>query len=198
MYSFLILVSTLRLMLPVGDSIPPAPLAEPTTPLSTKALYPTPRSLVSLTDNQLQNRLETDLTNLGSMSIGLVNGGALLNGIQMEESPFWDVVNPKETWGTFETISFVDQAITTVNRLYPETPPLYIGDISDPDGGRLNLHTTHQSGRDVDLGFYYKGGKGTWFVLPTGISFTGSCSMKSFSNIPGWIGTRPFSLMSTG
>jgi LysM repeat protein len=31
-----------------------------------------------------------------------------------------------------------------------------IGDISRPDGGRLNWHASHQVGRDVDIGFYHR------------------------------------------
>ena len=35
------------------------------------------------------------------------------------------------------------------------TPVLHIGDISTREGGHLAPHISHQSGRDVDLGYYY-------------------------------------------
>jgi len=121
-----------------------------------------PSSWVQLSDEELRGCIERDVRMLGAMSIGFPNGGALLNGRQMPLSGKWEVINPKETWGTDETIQFIQTAINIVHELFPDTPPLYIGDISDPNGGRLNLHTSHQSGRDADLGFYYKGGKGIW------------------------------------
>jgi penicillin-insensitive murein endopeptidase len=34
-----------------------------------------------------------------------------------------------------------------------------IGDLSNPSGGRLNRHKSHQAGRDVDIGFYYRRGE---------------------------------------
>ena len=42
-----------------------------------------------------------------------------------------------------------------------------IGDISGRLGGRLKRHESHQGGRDVDFGFYYLSGKGTWFAPGT-------------------------------
>jgi penicillin-insensitive murein endopeptidase len=34
-----------------------------------------------------------------------------------------------------------------------------IGDLSNPSGGRLKRHKSHQAGRDVDIGFYYRRGE---------------------------------------
>ncbi len=42
-----------------------------------------------------------------------------------------------------------------------------LGDISDADGGRLNRHQSHQGGRDVDLGFFFKSGPSAHFVNGT-------------------------------
>ncbi|MDP8224852.1 MAG: penicillin-insensitive murein endopeptidase [Candidatus Lernaella stagnicola] len=119
-----------------------------------------------LTDKQIAAMLKTDATSLGSMSIGFTNSGALMNGIQLPAGPRWNIVNPVETWGTEETVFFIQTAIAKVHEAYPKnTASLYIGDISDRDGGRLNRHASHQAGRDVDLGFYFKGGQGTWYAV---------------------------------
>jgi penicillin-insensitive murein endopeptidase len=41
-----------------------------------------------------------------------------------------------------------------------------IGDISRPDGGRLNRHRSHQAGRDADIGFYFRTGEAGDFRRP--------------------------------
>ena len=93
---------------------------------------------------------------LGPLSIGSPNAGLLFNPRPMPEGPLWKIRNERETWGTTETIGYVIKAIEAVERQHPGSPPLVIGDISDPDGGRLNWHASHQVGRDVDIGFYHR------------------------------------------
>lgn len=119
-----------------------------------------------LTDQQIAKLLKADAAALGSMSVGFTNSGALVNGAQLEADPRWVIVNPAETWGTTETLGFVRTIIGKVHEAYPKnTSPLYIGDISNPGGGRLNRHASHQAGRDIDLGFFFKGGQGVWYTV---------------------------------
>ena len=73
--------------------------------------------------------------------------------------PFWTVRDPSEAWATDETIDFVVTAIEAVEARYPGSPRLVIGDLSNPKGGRLNRHRSHQTGRDADVGFYYQRGE---------------------------------------
>jgi|GEM_PF-1576932 len=141
----------------------PSILQEMTSHPALQNLCPVPPpEMVGLSDSQLRLMVEYDLAACGSMSVGFPKGGALVNAAPMPESPHWEIINPAESWGTRETVAFISTAIHVVNRLFPDTPPLYIGDISHREGGRLNRHYSHQAGRDADLGFYYKGGKGTW------------------------------------
>jgi murein endopeptidase len=91
---------------------------------------------------------------LGALSIGAPNAGLLFNGIPLPESPLWTIRNAQEAFGTPETVAFIKAAVEAVLARFPDSPPICIGDLSRPDGGRLNLHASHQSGRDVDLGFY--------------------------------------------
>jgi murein endopeptidase len=42
-------------------------------------------------------------------------------------------------------------------RVHPEAPPVYVGDLSKKDGGPFPPHVSHQSGRDVDIGFVHLG-----------------------------------------
>lgn len=100
--------------------------------------------------------IQLDPEALGPLSIGSPNAGLLFNPQLMPEGRLWSIRNPRETWGTTETINFVIGAIESVERQFPGSPRLVIGDISRPDGGRLNWHASHQVGRDVDIGLYHK------------------------------------------
>src|SRR5690606_4123412 len=39
---------------------------------------------------------------------------------------------------------------------FPGSPRLWVGDISRKQGGHLSPHRSHQSGRDVDISYFYK------------------------------------------
>jgi len=107
---------------------------------------------------------ERDPASLGPLSIGTPDAGLLVNPLPMPSGSFWRVRNPKESWGTDETIDFIAQAIEAVEARYPGSPRLVIGDLSRPDGGRLNRHRSHQVGRDADIGFYYMRGEVDTFL----------------------------------
>ena len=115
-----------------------------------------PHPFAELDDAELEQRLRDDPDSLGAMSLGRPGAGALFGGQQMESSDRWHVVNPRETWGTPETIEFLVQCIDRVHEQFPNTPSLPIGDISVRSGGHLAPHVSHQSGRDVDVGYYYR------------------------------------------
>jgi LysM repeat protein len=134
------------------------------TPFDPRPTGDDPSELLALSDDDLLRRIEVDPASLGSLSIGVPGRGMLFNGVQLETGPRWQIAPQAETWGTSETIAAVRAAIDTVHELFPDTPSLFIGDISDRAGGRLHRHQTHQAGRDADLGYYYKEGKGGWFV----------------------------------
>lgn len=146
---------------------PDPPAAKPTPKAPAKSapvvVKPKPHPLAGLTDKELEARLLKSPASLGSMSIGRPGSGALFNGKQMPKGKGWKIVNPRETWGTAETIDALVRCITIVNKKHPKTPPLRIGDISDRDGGHLVPHLSHQSGRDVDAGYYYID-KSRWYA----------------------------------
>lgn len=115
-----------------------------------------PHPFADLSDSQLETMLLKDPEALGPASLGKTSGGALFGAVQMPEHEQWKIVNARETYGTQETIDYLMHTIHRVNEIFPETGPLNIGDISKPDGGHFVPHVSHQSGRDVDLGFYYQ------------------------------------------
>jgi penicillin-insensitive murein endopeptidase len=156
---------------PFGGALPPSSLpARPADTGTTAAARPAdnaPTSLLHESDEELARRVESDPSSLGSLSIGRPGGGKLFNGVALEPGPRWDIAPGADSWGTAETIEAIKTAIDIVYELFPETSPLSIGDISSHDGGRLHRHESHQAGRDADIGFYYKPGKGTWFTPGT-------------------------------
>lgn len=111
-----------------------------------------------LSDTELERLWKEDIEALGSMSVGFPNAGRIINGVQFPSTGGnWKVIDPNETWGTQETVDALIDAILAANEGVPNMPPLRINDISKKDGGWHKPHRSHQSGRDVDIGFYYPG-----------------------------------------
>jgi len=92
---------------------------------------------------------------LGSISVGFVHSGRMVNSVQFPAGEEWIVVSPERTWATQETIDALIRAIREVRAEHPKAPRLRVNQISASDGGYMRPHKSHQSGRDVDLGFYY-------------------------------------------
>jgi len=145
------------------------PDAPPASPPATDPLAPGPAAPGEAEDLPLETEAllvaaQRDPAVLGPLSIGTPDAGLLLNPMPFPEGPFWTVRDPREAWGTDETISYVVTAIEAVEARYPGSPRLVIGDVSNPKGGRLNRHRSHQTGRDADLGFYYRRGEVDTFL----------------------------------
>jgi penicillin-insensitive murein endopeptidase len=113
---------------------------------------------VALSDAEIDRRFHHDLASLGPASVGPASAGALVNGVQMPQGEHWSVRDPGRAWGTQETVDALVHCIERVNQRYPGAPPLSIGHLSAKNGGHLSPHKSHQSGRDADIGYYYKAG----------------------------------------
>ena len=150
-------------------ALPPvtgAPLATAPAPGDSSS-RDTPAALLSLSDEELARRVELDPATLGSLSIGSPGSALLINPVTLPASPYWEIAERAETFGTAETIDAVDTVLAKVHELFPDAHPIVVGDISDEDGGRLKRHQSHQGGRDVDLGFFFKSGAVSHFVAGT-------------------------------
>lgn len=121
---------------------------------------------IALTDEQIAEKAKQDPASLGTLSIGRPNAGMLINAMQMPKGPYWELLDPSHAWGTKETIDALSAAITRVNEQFSDTAPIHIGHISGRQGGWLSPHKSHQAGRDVDVGYYYKEHP-RWFVRAT-------------------------------
>jgi penicillin-insensitive murein endopeptidase len=127
----------------------------------------TPEALLALNDDDLAARIQLDPASIGSLSIGSPGSALLVNAVPLPADPRWQSATGAECWATSETIEAIQAAVATVGELFADTPPITIGDISAFAGGRLKRHESHQGGRDVDFGFYYKPGKGAWYAPGT-------------------------------
>ncbi len=144
---------------PLAESLfaSPAEASEPTEPA-----LPEAHPLAELSREEIVSLIQREPERLGSVSIGRPDSGRLMNGVQLPDDQRWVVVDQQHAYGTRETVEFLRAAVKAVNRRYPESPRVHIGHISGPKGGRLSPHRSHQSGRDVDVGFYYVDGE-QWY-----------------------------------
>lgn len=95
-----------------------------------------------------------------STSLGGPSGGALRGGVALPESAPGFQLNPKRpnpdgNYATAELANALLQSAFDVARKYPEST-LVVGDLSLETGGPIYHHGSHQSGRDVDVLFFYQ------------------------------------------
>lgn len=114
------------------------------------------RYTTDLTDQDLDKRFCGDLASLGSISVGFAESGRMIGAVKMSQDPAWTLVVPEYAWGTQETIDYLSAAARLVKAQFPDSVPLRVNHIGKKDGGYVRPHRSHQSGRDVDLGFFYK------------------------------------------
>lgn len=88
-------------------------------------------------------------------SIGAPNKGRLQHGLPMPEGRYWELRERRtRTYGATNAIRAMIAAFTRYGEQYDgAAPPVSVGEISGPHGGRANPHSSHRSGRDVDLGY---------------------------------------------
>lgn len=89
-------------------------------------------------------------------SSGKANRGRLRNARLMPEGNGYYLRDLRpHSWGTDTTIQSLLTAFDAYARAFPDGPPINVGDISKRRGGRFGPHKSHQSGRDVDVGFVH-------------------------------------------
>src|SRR5262249_10540848 len=58
---------------------------------------------------------------------------------------------------------YLTAALARVHAQFPGSPKLYVGNVSTQRGGFFPPHVSHQSGRDVDIGYYLTAGH-AWYA----------------------------------
>jgi murein endopeptidase len=142
-----------------SDEVPPLPEATEAEATG-RASLPNDGSVLytsELSDDELTRQFLEEPAALGSVSMGLAEAGRVINGVQMPEGDAWLVVDRSKAWGTQETVDSLVTVARDIQSSYPQAK-LRINHLGKEEGGWLRPHQSHQSGRDADLGFYYREG----------------------------------------
>lgn len=92
-------------------------------------------------------------------SVGSPTEGKLEGAVRLDESRSLRCVG-EQRWALPGLVTLLKRAAERVHKRHPDAK-LTVGDLSAKHGGDLEGHRSHESGRDVDLGFYLtSGGKG--------------------------------------
>ena len=89
-------------------------------------------------------------------SIGLPHRGKLVGGMQLRAGKTYFRRRPHRSWGATHVVHHVQRVANIVRQRFPKLHALSIGDLSAKNGGHLAPHVSHQTGRDVDLGYYFR------------------------------------------
>jgi len=90
------------------------------------------------------------------MSIGSASKGRLINGKTLPWNRGWITRSPSRQYGTNELVDGLVRTIKSFMGKYPKSCKIVTGDISYKNGGPMRPHRSHQSGRDIDIGFFAK------------------------------------------
>ena len=145
-----ILVSTLPLAAFGRQTSEVALAAPPTTPPTPKPPKPAPPPPI-----------EARIRWRESIAHGSATSGWLTRGVQLPiegpgfytYSPYTQQYpnSPERRYGTAELVRHIIAAGKWWKVAHPGQPRLGIGDLSHKDGGRFDLHASHQNGLDVDI-----------------------------------------------
>lgn len=91
-----------------------------------------------------------------SESVGEVDDGSLVNGVALPTHPGFVVRHRERTFLTVDAAEHLMRAFDALRDADEDAPRVQIGDASRQRGGRLDQHRSHQSGRDVDVDYFYR------------------------------------------
>lgn len=88
-----------------------------------------------------------------SLSLGLPYQGRLKNAALLPGHPLYKVRDRERAFGTDETVRNLRSAFDHLHSKDPRAPRVEVHDLSVKDGGRIEDHASHQSGRDADIAY---------------------------------------------
>ncbi len=126
----------------------------------------------SIDDIKRRNRLSNNLIHPGQklrvvpgrggrgrpiigQSIGLPHRGRLAHATLLPHGKGYYRRRTYRAYGASHVVFHIQQAVNEVRAKFPKVHTLAIGDLSAEHGGKISQHKSHQSGRDVDIGFYF-------------------------------------------
>jgi len=91
---------------------------------------------------------------ISSESVGFPGHGSVEGAMPMVDGPGRILRHtPWKAWATRTTVATLDVVLREWARRYPNAQPIIVGNMSARKGGRLPPHSSHQSGRDIDLSY---------------------------------------------
>lgn len=93
---------------------------------------------------------------IAGQSVGKPWHGTLRRGTKLPSGNGYLIRRPARAFGASHVVAQVRQAIRVVRADHPRLHTLAIGDLSQKGGGAISEHHSHQSGRDLDIGFFFK------------------------------------------
>ena len=104
----------------------------------------------------------TARTSMGR-SVGSPTSGHLVGGAHLDDAPYLRVMPADRAgdvrWGLGSLVGMIDRAARRVRHMFPGAV-LNVGHLSKRGGGGIEMHASHESGRDADLPFYVLDGRG--------------------------------------
>lgn len=107
----------------------------------------------------------------GGIGTGKPNRGRLVNGVRLPDSDMVKILDQDKVWGTSHTIEHLQEAIAVFRAETGYSQPLTVSSISLKQGGRFRPHSSHQTGRDVDIRLPRKPGR-TKGEAPSSVDWT--------------------------
>jgi murein endopeptidase len=93
---------------------------------------------------------------IDGQSLGAPWAGALHDAELLEPGEGYYIRRPWRAFGTSTMVDILERVVTDVADRFYDTHAIAIGDLSAETGGRITDHSSHQSGRDVDIGLIFK------------------------------------------
>ena len=88
-------------------------------------------------------------------SLGAPWHGALRDAERLPDHDGYFIRRPWRAFGTTTTVAFVERILLDIVDRFPDIHAIAIGDLSAERGGRISEHSSHQSGRDIDIGLIF-------------------------------------------
>lgn len=101
-------------------------------------------------------------------SHGRPTDGSVVGGVHLGTGRGYRLRFPKGAFGLPSTAQTLRRCAADMAKRFRGTAEVLIGDISKPMGGRFPPHYSHQSGRDVDVGYYMAGNVQNATMYPVG------------------------------
>jgi penicillin-insensitive murein endopeptidase len=122
---------------------------------------------------------------LMSLSVGRPNRGFQVRAKRLRESDFLEIKkgSSARSYGHPSLVLMLDRSARQVAQASRPRMKMLVGDLSREQGGPLDGHASHQSGRDADVGFYVTDAKGRPKLLDHFVAFDGQGRSKDGSGL---------------